>query len=123
MEMNQINLNYTLTGHGEALVFVHGLGSSARDWEPQVTEFSRSYQVLAVDMRGHGQSDKPGGPYTISMLADDLAGLLNHLGIPAAHIVELSLGGMVALQFALASPALVKTLTVVNSGPRLGGTP
>lgn len=120
---NAINLYYEVHGDGHPLVFIHGLGSSTSDWESQVPEFSKSYRVITFDLRGHGQSDKPNGPYHIPMLAADLAGLLQALRIPSAHLVGLSLGGAVAFQFALDYPATVRTLTIVNSGPSLGGTP
>ncbi len=120
---NQINLYYEEHGDGQPLVFIHGLGSSTRDWEFQVPEFSRSYRVISFDLRGHGRSDKPAGPYRIPLLAADLAGLLQALHIPSAHLVGISLGGAVAFQFALDYPAMVKTLVIVNSGPSLGGTP
>ena len=120
---NHINLYYEEHGSGQPLIFIHGLGSSTLDWEFQVPEFSKSYRVITFDLRGHGQSDKPTGPYHISMLAVDLAGLFQALNIPSAHLVGISLGGAVAFQFALDYPASVKTLTIVNSGPSLGGTP
>ncbi len=120
---NHIHLYYEEHGHGQPLVFIHGLGSSTKDWESQVPEFSKSYRVITFDLRGHGQSDKPAGPYQIPMLAADLAGLFQALSIPSAHLVGLSLGGAVAFQFAIDYPAKVKTLTIVNSGPSLGGTP
>ena len=120
---NRINLYYEEHGDGQPLVFIHGLGSSTRDWEAQVSEFSKFYRVITFDLRGHGQSDKPVGPYSIPMMATDLAGLLNALHISSVHLVGISLGGAVAFQFALDHPAMVKTLTIVNSGPSLGGTP
>ncbi len=120
---NHIHLYYEEHGHGQPLVFIHGLGSSTKDWESQVPEFSKSYRVVTFDLRGHGQSDKPAGPYQIPILAVDLAGLFQALNIPSAHLVGLSLGGAVAFQFAIDYPAKVKTLTIVNSGPSLGGTP
>ncbi len=119
---NHINLYYEEHGSGQPLIFIHGLGSSTRDWEVQVPEFSQSYRVVTFDLRGHGQSDKPAGPYHIPMMAADLAGLLQALHIASAHLVGISLGGAVAFQFALDYPALVKTLTIVNSAPSLGGT-
>ena len=123
LQTNHTKLYYEIAGQGEALVFIHGLGSSTRDWEYQIPEFSKQYQVIAIDLRGHGQSEKSDGPYTIPMFAADLAGLLQALDIPSAHIVGISLGGAVAFQFALDHPAMVKTLTIVNSAPTLGGTP
>jgi pimeloyl-ACP methyl ester carboxylesterase len=119
---NQINLCYEVNGAGQPLVLIHGLGSSTRDWEPQVAEFSKTFQVITFDLRGHGQSDKPAGPYAIAQFAADLAGLLTALGARAAHVVGISLGGTVAFQFALDHPAMTRTLTIVNSAPAMGGT-
>ena len=119
---NNIELHYEILGQGQALVFIHGLGSSTRDWEFQIPVFAQDYQVIAFDLRGHGQSDKPAGPYSMKMFAADLAGLLAGLGITSAHVVGISLGGAIAMQFAMDNAAIVKTLTVVNSGPSLGGT-
>jgi 3-oxoadipate enol-lactonase len=120
VQANTIQLYYEIHGAGQPLVFIHGLGSSTRDWEAQVPEFSTSYQVITFDLRGHGQSDKSAGPYHMAMFSADLASLLETLGIETAHVVGLSLGGAIALQFALDYGARVKTLTVVNSGPTLG---
>ncbi len=122
MSANEIKLYYEAAGQGQTLAFIHGLGSSTRDWERQIPAFSQDYQVVAFDLRGHGQSDKPAGPYTIQMLAGDLAGLLDGLQIDSAHLVGISLGGAVGLQFALDHPARVRSLALVNSGPSLGGT-
>ena len=120
---NLTNLYYEVNGAGQPLVFIHGLGSSTRDWESQGAEFSKSYQVVTFDLRGHGRSDKPAGPYRMALFATDLADLLGALQIGPAHVVGISLGGAVAFQFALDYPERVKTLTIVNSGPSLGGTP
>jgi pimeloyl-ACP methyl ester carboxylesterase len=120
---NGIQLYYEDQGQGPPLVLIHGLGSSTRDWEAQVSEFSKSYRVITLDLRGHGQTDKPAGPYSIPMLAADVKGLLHTLALPPVHLVGLSLGGAVAFQFVLDCPSSVKTLTIVNSGPSLGGTP
>ena len=73
---NNIMLYYEVAGQGQTLAFIHGLGSSTRDWEFQIPAFSKKYQVVTFDLRGHGQSAKPAGPYTIEMFTDDLAGLL-----------------------------------------------
>lgn len=120
---NHINLYYQAQGQGQPLVFIHGLGSSTLDWESQAREFSKSYRVITFDLRGHGQSDKPAGPYDIPMFAADLCSLLQALQITAVHLVGISLGGAVAFQFALDYHEMVKSLTIVNSGPALGGTP
>jgi 3-oxoadipate enol-lactonase len=119
---NVIKLYYEDQGQGPPLVLIHGLGSSTFDWRFQVPEFSKSYRIITYDLRGHGQSEKPEGPYTIPMMAADLAGLIQELNLPEAHIVGISLGGVVAFQFVLDYPAMVKTLTIVNSSPSLEST-
>jgi 3-oxoadipate enol-lactonase len=117
LDVNGIGLYYEVSGQGEPLVFLHGLGSCSQDWEFQVAEFSKEYRVITMDLRGHGQSARPRGPYSIEMLASDAAGLLGALGVGAAHVVGLSLGGAVAFQLAVSFPSLVKSLIIVNSGP------
>jgi 3-oxoadipate enol-lactonase len=121
ISLDNVSLYYDTTGQGQPLVFINGLGSSTRDWDRQVAEFSRTYQVITYDLRGHGRSDKPAGPYSISQFAADTAGLLNALGVTSAHIVGISLGGGVAFQLALDYPQLVKTMTIVNSAPAMVG--
>ena len=119
IKSNNINLNYEVNGDGQPLLLIHGLGSSARDWELQVTEFSKTYKVITFDLRGHGQSDKPPGPYSMPLFSSDTAGLLRALGVESAHVVGLSLGGGIAFQLAVDSPALVRTMVIVNSAPEL----
>lgn len=121
ISLDSVNLYYETTGQGQPLLFIHGLGSSTRDWDRQVAEFSRTYQVITVDLRGHGRSDKPAGPYSIPQFAADTAGLLKALSVESAHIVGLSLGGGVAFQLALDYAQLVKTMTIVNSAPAMVG--
>src|SRR5512138_1073317 len=99
--VNGIQLHYEVRGQGQPLVFIHGLGSSTRDWDAQTAAFEHDYQVITCDLRGHGQSDKQAGPYTIPLFATDLASLLAGLGVDSAHLVGISLGGAVALQCAL----------------------
>ena len=69
-------LYYEVNGDGPPLLLLHGLGSSSRDWEKQVEWFAKKYQVITPDLRGHGQSDKPPGPYSIRMFAEDMASLI-----------------------------------------------
>lgn len=117
LHVGNVDLHYEITGLGKPVLFIHGLGSSARDWELQVPAFCEQYQVVAFDLRGHGQSGKPPGPYSIPLFAADAAGLMQGLGLDPAHVVGISLGGMVALQLAVSHPSLVRSLTVVNAGP------
>jgi pimeloyl-ACP methyl ester carboxylesterase len=117
IQSNGINLYYEIHGTGQPLLFIHGLGSCVRNWEFQIPEFSKSHQVITFDLRGHGQSDKPSGPYSLPMFAADAIDLLKALGIDSTHVVGISLGGAIAFQLALDAPGLVKTLTIVNSAP------
>jgi pimeloyl-ACP methyl ester carboxylesterase len=117
--VNDLNLYFEALGSGEPLVFLHGLGSSTRDWERQVAFFSPFFQVITYDNRGHGKTDRPKGPYSIPLFARDAAAFLRAVGAVPAHIVGLSMGGMTAFQLAVDEPDLVKSLTVVNSGPAL----
>jgi len=117
LHVQDIKLYYETTGQGEPLLFIHGLGSGTRDWEKQVAFFSRCYQVITFDVRGHGKSDKPPGPYSVPLFAADTAELMKSLAIGRAHVVGISMGGMIAFQLAVDAPNLVKSLVIVNSGP------
>jgi pimeloyl-ACP methyl ester carboxylesterase len=113
----EVDLHFEAVGNGEPLVLIHGLGSCGEDWAPQVAHFRDRFQVVVLDLRGHGHSSKPRGPYSIPVFAQDTADLLRALQLGPAHVVGISLGGMVAFQLAVDAPELVKSLTVVNSGP------
>lgn len=113
------NIYYEILGQGEPLLLIHGLGSSSRDWEMQESHFARHFQVIKVDLRGHGRSDKPHGPYTLPMFAEDVAGLLKTLRAYPTNVLGISLGGMVAFQLVLDYPDLVKKMVIVNSVPEL----
>ena len=116
LRVNGIDLNYEIHGQGRPLLLIHGLGSSCRDWEKQLTVFSRYYQVITFDLRGHGQTEKPPGPYSMSLFAKDAAELVKALGISPAHVIGISLGGMITFQLALDHPELVMSVVIVNAG-------
>jgi 3-oxoadipate enol-lactonase len=115
--VNGITLHYTDDGEGDVVLLIHGLGSSSADWELQLPVLTSRYRVIAVDLRGHGESSKPAGPYSLAMFAGDAAALIEALAIGPCHVVGLSLGGMTALELAATRPELVKSGVVVNSGP------
>ena len=117
IDVGGTNIYYETRGSGEPIVLIHGLGSHAGDWRGQTDGLSSAFRVIAIDLRGHGQSDKPAGPYSVPLFARDVACVLRALQLGPAHIVGLSLGGAVAFQLAVDEPALVRTLTIVNSGP------
>jgi 3-oxoadipate enol-lactonase len=119
IRVNDIDLYYETAGEGPPVLLIHGLGSSTRDWEYQVGELARGYRVIAFDVRGHGRSDKPPGPYSVAQFAGDAVALLRALEAAPAHVVGLSMGGMIAFQMAVDAPQAVRSLTIVNSGPAM----
>lgn len=112
-------LHYEEYGHGAPVLLIHGLGSSTRDWEYQIPELARHYRVIALDVRGHGRSDKPRERYSIKGFADDVAALIEHLTLPPVHLVGISMGGMIGFQLGVDRPELLKSLCIVNSGPEV----
>jgi 3-oxoadipate enol-lactonase len=100
------------------VLLIHGLGGSSRDWALQAPAIAAHFAIISADLRGHGRSDKPRQRYSIPGFAADLAGLVGELNAAPVHVVGLSLGGMVALELALSYPALVRSLVIINSGPR-----
>jgi 3-oxoadipate enol-lactonase len=115
LHTRDIDINYKITGKGEPLLFIHGLGAGMKSWQMQVPVFSEHYKVITFDLRGHGRSGKPLGVYDIKTFAADTAELMKSLGLCPAHVVGFSLGGMVGLQLSLDAPDMVKSLVVVNS--------
>lgn len=104
-------------GEGVPLVLLHGVGSSAAGWDAAAQVMStRGFEVVAVDMPGHGESAKGPGDYSLGSLASSVRDLLDHLGIRQAVIVGHSLGGGVALQFHYQYPSYVAGLVLVSSG-------
>lgn len=113
-----VDLAYGVAGQGPPLLLLHGLGSSRNDWLLQLPTFLPRFRVVAVDLRGHGGSPKPPGPYRLDHFSADVAQLLRRLDAPPAHVLGISLGGAVALQLALDFPELVRSLVLVNTAAR-----
>lgn len=119
LSIDGCNLHYTDQGEGPTVLLIHGLGSSSRDWEYQIPSLLPDYRVICLDMRGHGQSDKPRGGYSIKRFADDCVAFIAQLQLVKPHIVGISMGGMIAFQLATDHPELPASLTIVNSGPEV----
>src|SRR3954453_10397005 len=106
-----IDLDYETHGQGEPLVLIPATGFAADVWLPeQVPALSQSTQVIIFDPRGCGRSSGPSTEYTIGDMAADVVALLNHLGVPAAHVLGHSMGGRIGLAMALDWPGRVKSL-------------
>jgi pimeloyl-ACP methyl ester carboxylesterase len=122
VSVNGVHIAYETQGTGEPVVLVHGFCGARSIWRLQAPELARSHRVIAVDLRGHGDSDKPQGAaqYSIGICADDLAGLLERLGIPSAVFMGQSMGTLVCQQLALAYPQRVKALILAGA---LAGSP
>lgn len=118
VQANGVSLYCETTGHGPPLVLVHGFACGLRTWDPQVSAFARSWQVVTYDVRGHGISEAPTDPtaYSQPISVSDLGALLDHLEIRRAVVGGLSMGGNIALNFALAHPERVSGLIVADTG-------
>src|SRR5262245_57108437 len=104
-------LHYEVAGSGEPLVLIHGFTLDMRMWDDQFASLARHFQVVRYDLRGFGKSSMPTTePYTH---ADDLKALLDCLNIERAHVLGLSMGGSIAINFALNYPAMVDRLVLV----------
>ena len=116
---NGIGISYTVEGKGPWVVLSHSLACNHSMWDEQVDVLKRHYRVLRFDTRGHGSSDAPDGAYTLDMLADDLLGILDGLGIEETHFVGLSMGGMIGMTFALAHPGRFRSLALCDTSSRI----
>ncbi len=113
-----VRLHYEETGSGAPVIFVHEYAGDARSWEPQLRHFGQRYRAIAYDARGYPPSDVPpdAASYSQTRAADDIAAVLNHLGIAAAHVVGLSMGGFAALHFGFRHAARARSLVVAGCG-------
>jgi len=119
-KINGLNLRYVEWGEPTAppIVLLHGITGHARTWDRLAAELSSHYRVLALDQRGHGDSDAaPDGDYTVAAMAGDLAGFTDRLGLGAFTLIGLSMGGRVAIAYAGAHHARLERLVIVDIGP------
>ncbi len=112
---NGIEINYEAEGEGPWFVFSHSLACHLGMWYEQAVALRDRYRVLRYDTRGHGKTSAPPGPYTLELLADDLLGLLDALGVARMHFVGISLGGMIGQVFALRYPERLASLVLCDT--------
>jgi len=115
-----VKIHYLVTGQGEPVILIHGLTASiAMNWEfpGLVAELAKNYQVIALDCRGHGQSDKPTheGDYGQKMV-DDVLRLMDHLRVPKARFVGYSMGGMITMKILTTHPERVTSAVIGGMG-------
>jgi pimeloyl-ACP methyl ester carboxylesterase len=113
MNLGGVSLYYEMAGAGGApVVLVHGSWGDHTNWAAVVPEFSKRFRVVAYDRRGHSRSDRPPGQGSVHEDVDDLAALIEQLGLAPAHIVGNSFGAVIVLRLACRRPELFRTLTV-----------
>jgi 3-oxoadipate enol-lactonase len=119
--MTAVDLSHTVSGRtdGPVVVLSNSLGSTQAMWDLNVPALEERYRVVRYDTRGHGDSPRSAGPYSIDDLVDDLVALLDRLGVARAHVVGLSLGGMTAMRLAIREPERVDRLVLLCTSARL----
>lgn len=115
VQTNGIEIAYEVQGEGDALLLIAGVGYSGWYWNKVVPELAQEFQVITFDNRGAGDSDKPAGPYSVNMMAEDTIGLLDALNITSAHVMGHSLGGFIAQELILIRPDLVNKLVLAST--------
>lgn len=110
IRVGEIELYYVEAGAGEPLLLIMGFGGDHLAWGFQFRVFAERYRVIAFDNRGAGQTDTPDIPYTTRLMAEDARGLMDALGIDRAHVLGVSMGGMIAQELVVNHPERVRSL-------------
>jgi len=119
VKVDDIQIYYEVRGEGFPLVMIQGLSDNLDCWDPRlVEELSRKYKLVMFDNRGAGRTDISYREYTMKLFADDTAGLMDALGISKAHVLGLSMGGMIAQELVLNYPEKVAKLVLCSTGSR-----
>jgi pimeloyl-ACP methyl ester carboxylesterase len=116
LDLHGDRVAYHDEGEGEALLLIHGMAGSSETWRSVLPRLAKWYRVVAPDLLGHGQSDKPRGDYSLGAFAVWLRDLLDELGVTQATVVGHSLGGGVAMQFVYQHPDYCRRLVLISSG-------
>jgi proline-specific peptidase len=115
VEINNIKICYQVQGEGYPVFLIHGFGSKKESFMAQIPALSQEFKVISLDNRGSGKSARPNIPYTMEMFVDDIKGLMDYLNITKAHLIGLSLGGMICLNYVLKYPNTVNKLVLINT--------
>ena len=117
VEANGMRMNVSVEGPEQAPVVTlgHSLAANMDMWRPQMAGLTKRFRVVRYDVRGHGGTEPPAGPFTLQDLAEDVRALLAELGIPRTHFVGLSLGGMIAQQIAVDHPEILESMVLADT--------
>lgn len=113
--MRGLKLNYVSEGEGKVILFIHGLSDNLMYWEVLTNSLKKDYNVIRVDLRGHGETPLGDDDVTIEIYADDVKKLLDELNIGKVNIVGFSLGGAVAQLFAVKYPEMLSSLVLMST--------
>ena len=122
-DVNGINLYYEIHGSGRPLVLLHGGLFSGEMFGPILPQLTESHQVVAVDLQGHGRTADIDRPIDVRLMADDIAALIDHLGLDKPDVVGYSLGGGVALQLAFRHPDKIRRLVAASANIKRSAIP
>lgn len=106
---------YEVHGEGRPLLLICGLGNDLSSWALQIPDLAKRYRVISFDNRGSGRTDAPDQPYSIKMMAEDTAGLMDALAIDKAHVLGVSMGGYIAEELAMTYPGRVTGLVLATT--------
>jgi 3-oxoadipate enol-lactonase len=119
-QVNGVELWYSLAGDGEPVVQIHGAGFGHFNFAPATPELAKHFRVVDFDLRGYGRSEQPLQDYDMEVWADDVAGLLDALELPEAHVHGTSMGGMIAIVFAGKYPQRTTSVVINCAAAKLG---
>ncbi len=115
IRVNDIKINYMEKGEGFPLILVHGLSDDLKFWSPLIPQLSENYRTITLDLRGHGSSSKPEGPYSITQFSRDVYSLLKELNVEKAHFIGFSMGGAVVQELAVTHGEMVSSIILMSS--------
>lgn len=115
IQANRIRLHYVTQGEGDLVILLHGFPEFWYSWRYQIPVLARHFKVVAPDLRGYNQSDKPATGYDLATLASDIKGLIENLGYDRAHIVGHDFGGAIAWRFAQMFPYRLNRLAILSA--------
>ncbi len=114
-KVNGIDMHYQERGTGEPLLLLHGFGGCATEWAPFAEVLAQDYRVISVDLRGHGWSTNQSGTFTMRQSAEDIAALLDELGIAKTRAMGISAGGMTLLHLATKHPERIDAMVLIGA--------